>query len=66
MKKKPSLNKKAFLLVGISFEIIFLLVLFIWIGQKADVHFHTDNFITTGLVIFALVFWFYQIIRLFN
>lgn len=66
MKKKPALNKKAFLLVGVSFEITILLTLFIWFGQKADSHFHTDGLITMGLVVFALLIWFYQIIRLFN
>ena len=64
MKKKSALNKKAFLLVGMSFEIVILLALFIWFGQKADNHFHTDGLITLGLVVFALLIWFYQIIRL--
>ena len=66
MKKTQGLNKKAFLLVGMSFEIVILLMLFIWIGQKADRHFRTNNFITIALVILALFIWFYQLIRLFG
>ncbi len=66
MKKTQGLNKKAFLLIGISFEVVILLMLFIWLGQKADRHFHTNNFITMILVILALFIWFYQLIRLFG
>ena len=57
--------KKAFLLVGISFEALFLIWFSVYIGQKADRHFHTNMGITLALVILALLIWFYQLTSLF-
>ena len=66
MEKTPNLKRKAFLLVGMSFEIGVLLALVVWLGQKADRHFNTGNALTAALIIGALLIWFYQLIRLFG
>ena len=62
----PKSWRKGLLLVGLSFEIAVLLYFCINLGQKGDRHFGTGAWITAILVLLALVFWFYQLIRLFK
>ena len=60
------MKKKAFLIVGMGFEAVILLWLFIYLGQKGDLLFNTGGWITSILVVLVLVIWFYQLIRLFK
>ena len=65
-KTHRSLRRSGFLLVGMGFEAAILLWFFIYIGQKWDLYFNTGGGITAGLVLLALVIWFYQLILLFR
>ena len=60
------MKKKAFLIVGMGFEAAILLWFFIYLGQKGDLHFNTEGWITAILVVLVLLTWFYQLIRLFK
>lgn len=55
-----------FLVIGMGFEAIILLFIGIYIGQKADSYFNTGAGITAIIVVFILVIWFYQLIRIFK
>ena len=60
------MKKKAFLVVGMGFEVVVLLWVFVYIGQKGDAYFQTGGWITSGLVILALFVWFYQLVKVFR
>ena len=60
------MKKKAFLIVGLGFEAAILLWIFIYLGQKGDLHFNTGGWITAISVVLVLVIWFYQLIRIFK
>lgn len=65
-RKIKTMRKKAFLVIGMGFEAAILLWVFIYIGQKGDLHFNTGGWITVVLVVLILMIWFYQLIRLFK
>ncbi len=60
------MKKKAFLIVGMGFEAVILLWVFIYLGQKGDLYFNTGGWVTAILVVLVLVIWFYQLIRIFK
>ena len=60
------MKRKAFLIVGLGFEAAVLLWVFIYLGQKGDLHFNTGGWITALFVVLVLVIWFYQLIRIFK
>ena len=58
--------KKAFFLVGMSFEALFLIWFSVYVGQKLDTHFNTNMGFTFAFIILSLLIWFYQLIKLFK
>ena len=58
--------KKAFLIVGMSFEALVLIWFAVYMGQKLDTHFQTNMGFTSFFIILSLLIWFYQLIKLFK
>lgn len=57
--------KKAFLLIGLSFEAALLLWFAVVAGQKLDQKIGRGNTITLIFIVLVLLIWLYQLLRLF-
>ncbi len=58
------MKKKAFLLVALVFEVVFLLGILIYVGQKMDQHFEVQGFFTALAVFVVFIFWFFRLVIL--
>lgn len=58
------MKKTAALLIALVFEVVILLGVFIYVGQKLDQHFEVQGVFTALAVFVVFIFWFFRLVIL--